>query len=284
MFDRIREDIATAKGTDPAAPTTATVFFCYSGLHALWGHRWEHWLWNHHRHGYARWHSGMTRHFTGVEIHPAAQIGHRVFIDHGMGVVIGETAIIGDDCTLYQGCTLGGTGKETGKRHPTLGNNVVVGVGAAVLGSVVIGDNTKIGGGAVVVDDVPSDCTVVGIPGRVVWQGGRRVGYADARTAARQEVLPDPVFALIEQLQQRIDLLDRRVSHLQSCLSTSSRGASPSSQPEPATMSVSQDAMVGNPSLAAQTLFDGNEMRIAIESEEFKKEMYSTDSSTEDSQ
>jgi serine O-acetyltransferase len=278
MFDRIREDIVTAKGTDPAAPTTATVFFCYSGLHALWAHRWEHWLWNHHCHGYARWHSGMARFFTGVEIHPAAQIGHRVFIDHGMGVVIGETTIMGDDCTLYQGCTLGGTGKETGKRHPTLGNNVTVGVGAAVLGSVVIGDNTKIGGGAVVVDDVPADCTVVGIPGRVVWQAGYRVGYADVQAPARHEMLPDPVFALIEQMQQRIDLLDRRVSHLQSCLGRVP--LSPSELESVAAVLV-RDEEGGNPSLAAQVLFDGNEIRIATESEEFAKEMHLGESEDE---
>lgn len=206
----IIEDIAAAKERDPASPSTALILLCYSGLHAIWAHRIEHWEWCHHLRGFARWSSQMTRHFTGVEIHPGACIGRRFFIDHGMGIVIGETTIIGDDCMLYQGVTLGGTGKETGKRHPTLGNGVVVGVGAAVLGNVCIGDNSKIGGGAVVVDDVPANCTVVGIPGHIVMHKGTRVGARDV-AALRHEDLPDPIVDTIEDLQHRIDKLESRL-------------------------------------------------------------------------
>lgn len=215
MFERMKEDIERVKSEDPAAPSSAVVVLCYSGLHALWNHRFEHWLWNKGRHGLARWLSGFTRHFTGVEIHPGAEIGRRVFIDHGMGVVIGETAVVGDGCTLYQGCTLGGTGKETGKRHPTLDEDVIVGCGAKVLGNITVGKGSKIGGGSVVVDDVPPDCTVVGVPGHVVRRAGRRVKPADA--SCRHEDLPDPILSVIEQLKRRIDLLDRRIDMLQ-CL------------------------------------------------------------------
>jgi serine O-acetyltransferase len=211
-IEEMYEDVERAKAEDPAAPSTAVVLTCYSGLHALWNHRVEHWLWEKGAHGIARFMSSVTRHFTGIEIHPGAQIGKRVFIDHGMGVVIGETAIVGNDCTLYQGCTLGGTGKETGKRHPTIGDNVVVGVGASVLGNITVGDDSKIGGGAVVVDDVPPESTVVGIPGRVVRRAGKQVAHGHDR-----EDLPDPIVEHLARIQHRIGMLERRVDMLR-CL------------------------------------------------------------------
>ena len=207
IFDTIAEDIQAVQDRDPAAQSPFIILLTYPGLHARWSHEWEHWLWNQGFHGVARISQNLTRFFTGVEIHPAAQIGRRFFIDHAMGVIIGETSIIGDDCTLYQGVTLGGTGKETGKRHPTLGNNVLVGVGASVLGNVTIGDNSKIVGGAVVVDDVPANCTVVGIPGHVVTRDGVRVERADARSRVHKEDLPDPML-------ERIALLEAQVAQI----------------------------------------------------------------------
>lgn len=208
MLDRIRDDIRAVKERDPAATSTLSVLINYPGLHALWAHRVNHWLWTHGRRGLARWLSQVVRWLTGVEIHPGAQIGVRCFIDHGMGVVIGETTIIGDDVTLYQGVTLGGTGKETGKRHPTIEDCVVIGVGAAVLGNIVVGRGSKIGGGAVVIDDVPPNSTVVGVPGRVVVRAGKRVEAIDLH----HEDLPDPVVEMFRHLSRRIDLLERRLA------------------------------------------------------------------------
>jgi serine O-acetyltransferase len=208
MFRRVREDIECVKERDPAATSTASVLFNYPGLHAIWAHRSTKWLWEHHHHGFARWLSEVARFFTGVEIHPGATIGARFFIDHGMGVVIGETTIVGDDVTIYQGVTLGGTGKETGKRHPTLENCVVVGVGAAVLGNITVGHGSKVGGGAVVIDDVPPNCTVVGVPGRVVMRAGSRVDAIDLH----HEDLPDPVVEMFRCLQRRMDRLEQRVA------------------------------------------------------------------------
>jgi serine O-acetyltransferase len=205
MFDRIREDIQSVKDRDPAATSTLSVLINYPGIHALWGHRVNHWLWCHGRHGFSRWLSQVARFFTGIEIHPGAIIGQRFFIDHGMGVVVGETTVIGDDVTLYQGVTLGGTGKETGKRHPTLENCVVVGVGASVLGNITIGHGSKVGGGAVVIDEVPPNCTVVGVPGRVVMRGGSRVDTVDLH----HEDLPDPVVEMFRCLQRRMDRLEK---------------------------------------------------------------------------
>lgn len=172
IFSTMAEDIRTVQATDPAAPSKFLIWLTYPGLQARWAHVINHWLWKKGLRGLARYLSQCARFWTGVEIHPGAQIGRRFFIDHAMGVIIGETTVIGDDCVLYQNVTLGGTGKETGKRHPTLGNNVMVGVGAAVLGSITIGDNSKIGGGSVVVKDVPPNCTVVGVPGHIVVQDG----------------------------------------------------------------------------------------------------------------
>lgn len=208
MFDRVREDIQAVKERDPAAVTTWSVLLNYPGLHAVWWHRQTNWLWRRGRRGLARWWSQVARWVTGVEIHPGANIGRRFFIDHGMGVVIGETTVIGDDVTLYQGVTLGGTGKERGKRHPTLEDLVVVGVGAAVLGDIVIGRGTRVGGGAVVVNDVPPNCTVVGIPGRVVVREGRRVDSIDLH----HEDLPDPVVEMFRCLQRRLDRLEEQLS------------------------------------------------------------------------
>lgn len=189
----IREDIANVKANDPAAQSAFTIFISYPGLHAKWMHTPEHWLWTHGLRGPARVLSQITRFFTGVEIHPGAQLGRRLFIDHAMGVVIGETTVVGDDCTLYQGVTLGGTGNEDGKRHPTLGNHVVVGTGAKVLGNIQVGDNVRIGGNSVVVKDVPSNSTVVGIPGRVVRRNGCRVMEERYDARSHRESLPDPV-------------------------------------------------------------------------------------------
>jgi serine O-acetyltransferase len=208
MFAELRKDIAAVKERDPAATSTLSVLVNYPGLKAVRAHRRQHWL---HTHGFvllARMLSQWTRHRTGIEIHPAARIGERFFIDHGMGVVIGETTIIGDDVTLYQGVTLGGTGKERGKRHPTLEDCVVVGVGAAILGDITIGRGTRVGGGAVVVNDVPPNCTVVGVPGRIVVREGERVDTIDLH----HEDLPDPVVEMFRCMQRRIDRLDARLA------------------------------------------------------------------------
>ena len=167
MFDRIRADIQAALDRDPAARGRLEVLFCYPGLHAVVLHRVGHWLWQHRLRLMARCMSHTSRFFTGVEIHPAADIGRGLFIDHGMSTVIGETTEIGENCTLYQGVTLGGTGKQTGKRHPTLGDNVVVGVGAIILGSITVGDNALVGAGSVVLKPVAPDTTVVGVPAKM---------------------------------------------------------------------------------------------------------------------
>jgi serine O-acetyltransferase len=208
MFERLRADIQCVKERDPAATSSASVFFNYPGLHAMWAHRVTHRLWQGGHRGLARWLSEVARFYTGVEIHPGAQLGERFFIDHGMGVVIGETTIIGDDVTLYQGVTLGGTGKETGKRHPTLEDCVVVGVGAAVLGNITVGRGSKVGGGAVVIDDVPPNSTVVGVPGRVVVRAGERVEAIDLH----HEDLPDPVVEMFRCLTRRLDRMERRLA------------------------------------------------------------------------
>lgn len=208
MFSRMADDIRTVKERDPAATSTVSVLINYPGLHALWAHRVNHWLWNRGRTVIARLGSQIARWFTGIEIHPGATIGDHFFIDHGMGVVIGETTVIGSDVTLYQGVTLGGTGKESGKRHPTLEDCVVVGVGASVLGDITVGQGSKVGGGAVVIQDVPANCTVVGVPGRVVMRSGERVDAIDLH----HEDLPDPVVEMFRCLQRRIDRLERRTA------------------------------------------------------------------------
>ncbi|MEM8672630.1 MAG: serine O-acetyltransferase [Cyanobacteria bacterium P01_G01_bin.67] len=193
---------------DPAARNWLEVLVCYPGLQALFLHRIAHWLYKIGIPFFPRLISHLARFFTGIEIHPGAQIGQGVFIDHGMGVVIGETAIVGDYSLIYQGVTLGGTGKESGKRHPTLGENVVVGGGAKVLGNIQIGNNVRIGAGSVVLRDVPSNCTVVGIPGRVVYRSGVKVDPLEHGN------LPDSEAAVIRTLVDRIESLEQEVKQL----------------------------------------------------------------------
>ena len=214
MLDQIRADLAIIRERDPAARGWLEMLFCYPGLHAISLHRFSHWLWSSRLplKLLARCISQVGRALTGIEIHPGARIGHSVFIDHGMGVVIGETAEIGHRCLLYQGVTLGGTGKDHGKRHPTLGENVVVGAGAKVLGAITIGPNTRIGAGSVVVRDVEEDSTVVGIPGRVIHQSGVRIN------PLAHSALPDAEANVIRNLMERIDELETTVNALRSCL------------------------------------------------------------------
>jgi serine O-acetyltransferase len=207
MFGVIREQIDTIFRRDPAAKSGLEIFLCYPGFHAVLFHRLAHSLYGAGVPLLPRVISQISRFLTGIEIHPGATIGRRFFIDHGMGVVIGETTEIGDDCLLYQGVTLGGTGNEQGKRHPTLGNHVVVGTGAKVLGSIKIGDYTKIGAGSVVVRSVPDHSTVVGIPGRVVRQRG-------AEGELEHGMLPDPEGQEILDLRQRLADLEKMVQTL----------------------------------------------------------------------
>jgi len=214
MFDHIRADLAIIRERDPAARGWLEIVCCYPGFQAISLHRISHRLWTCRLplKLIARCLSQLSRLLTGIEIHPGARIGHSVFIDHGMGVVIGETAEIGNRCLLYQGVTLGGTGKEHGKRHPTLAENVVVGAGAKVLGAISIGTNTRIGAGSVVVRDVNENCTVVGIPGRVIHQSGVRIN------PLAHSALPDAEANVIRNLMERIDELESTVGNLQRCL------------------------------------------------------------------
>lgn len=197
-LSQIQEDIKTIYKEDPAAKNILEVIFCYSGLHALISHRICHKLYYWNIPFLPRFLAHITRFLTGIEIHPGATFGHRVFIDHGMGIVIGETTIIGDDVLIYQGVTLGGTGKEKGKRHPTIENNVVIGAGAKILGNITIGENSRIGAGSVVVDNVPQYSTVVGIPGRVV----KRVNEVNGELHHNR--IPDPISCEIRRLTYEI--------------------------------------------------------------------------------
>ena len=201
--------LAAYQRRDPAARSKLEIFLLYSGVHAVIYHRIAHWLYLHHRYFLARWISQHARKKTGIEIHPGATIGHRLVIDHGMGIVIGETAEIGDDCLLYQGVTLGGTGKDKGKRHPTLGNNVLVGSGAKVLGPFTVGDNARIAAGAVVLSEVPANATAVGVPARIVRMAGKPVYYADD---VDQIHLEDPVHQELNSLAERIGELERQLN------------------------------------------------------------------------
>ncbi len=205
MWKLLRSDIQTVIDNDPAARNVLEVILTYAGLHAIWAHRLAHWFFRHKWYTIARVISQTSRFMTGIEIHPGARIGNRLFIDHGMGVVIGETCEIGDDVILYQGVTLGGTGKEKGKRHPTIGNNVVISSGAKVLGSFTVGDGAIVGANAVVLREVPPNCTVVGIPGRIVKQDGVRLNRLDHGD------LPDPVIDMFRQYQQQIDDLHQQL-------------------------------------------------------------------------
>lgn len=209
MWRYIREDIKTTLEKDPAANGFWEVFFTYPGLHAIWYYRAAHFFWTHNARLLGRMISTFARFLTGIEIHPGAKIGRRVFIDHGLGVVIGETCEIGDDVTIYQGVTLGGTGKEKGKRHPTIGNHVLLATGAKVLGSMKIGDYSKVGAGSVVLHEVPPHSTVVGIPGRVVIRNGLRV-----TDDLDQVNLPDPMADMIRSMQQQIDSLKSEIEML----------------------------------------------------------------------
>jgi len=212
VFNTLLADFRIIFERDPAARNWLEVLTCYPGFHALVFHRIAHSLYSQKVPFLPRLISHISRFLTGIEIHPGAVIGHSVFIDHGMGVVIGETAIIGNYCLIYQGVTLGGTGKETGKRHPTLGENVVVGGGAKVLGNINIGNNVRIGASSVILRDVPSSCTVVGIPGRVVYRSGVKVNPLEHGS------LPDSEAAVIRALVDRIDSLEQQVESLQSKL------------------------------------------------------------------
>ena len=209
MFSSIHRDIASVFDRDPAAKSTLEVLLCYSGLHALWFHRINHWLWNHRLPLLARFLSQVARLLTGIEIHPAAQIGRGLFIDHGMGVVIGETSVIGNDVTLYQGVTLGGTGKEKGKRHPTIGDGVVIGAGARVLGDIRIGDHSRIGAGSVVLRDVPDHSTIVGVPGHIILRHGKRVVITDPKQ------ISDPLSQALASVASQVKDLKHRVQKLE---------------------------------------------------------------------
>src|SRR6202140_2027501 len=209
MLSLIREDVATVMEHDPAAKSRLEVFLCYSGLHAGWFYRINHWLWNRHFFLLGRLLSQFARFLTGIEIHPGAKIGRRLFIDHGVGVVIGATAIVGDDVTLYQGVTLGGTGKEHGKRHPTIEDNVVVGGGAKILGNITVGRNCRIGAGSGVRRNVPEDSTVVGVPGHIIFREGKRVVITDPKQ------INDPLSEALAAVATEVNKLRERVQQLE---------------------------------------------------------------------
>lgn len=210
MFKHLQREVKAVFERDPAAKSLLEVLLCYPGLHAILAYRLAHWFYRHKRFVIARFISQVARFLTGIEIHPGAKIGEGLFIDHGSGVVIGETAEIGDNVTLFQGVTLGGTGKEKGKRHPTIGNNVMISTGAKILGSFMVGDNAKIGAGAVVLHPVPPNCTVVGVPGRVIIQDGVRVGHE-----LDHDDIPDPVAKMFECLQHKIIELENRLVEME---------------------------------------------------------------------
>lgn len=222
MLDRLREDIDCVFARDPAARNRFEVATTYPGLHALWLHRLAHWLWGRRLRWPARVVSYLSRFLTGIEIHPGAQIGRRFFIDHGMGVVIGETAEIGDDCTLYHGVTLGGTTWEKGKRHPTLEDDVVVGAGAKILGPITMGKGARVGSNSVVVKDVPTGSTVVGIPGRVVGADAERRRETAARIGfaayGLRGDLPDPVGRSLDSVLDHVEAIEERMAKLMATL------------------------------------------------------------------
>ena len=206
MFKRIRSDVKAVLDRDPAARSFWEVYFLYSGVRAIRSYRKAHWFYNKKMYFIARYISQRARKKTGIEIHPAAVIGDGVFIDHGMGVVIGETTVIGDNCTIYQGVTLGGTGKDKGKRHPTIGNNVVIGSGAKVLGPFKVGDNSKIAANAVVLSEIPDNCTVVGVPGRIIKKNNVKINVV---ADLDQVHIPDPISMELCKLNVRLDKLEK---------------------------------------------------------------------------
>jgi serine O-acetyltransferase len=207
LFAGMREDVANVMQHDPAAKSRLEIVLCYAGLHAVWLYRINHWLWGRGLLLLARLSSQYARFLTGIEIHPAAEIGRRLFIDHGLGVVIGETAIVGDDVLLYQGVTLGGTGKEQGKRHPTLEDSVVVGSGAKILGNITVGKNCRIGAGSVVLRNVPADSTVVGVPGHIIFREGKRVVITDPKQI--NDPLSEALAALINEVHKLRDRVEQ---------------------------------------------------------------------------
>jgi len=209
LLSLIREDVANVMESDPAAKSRVEVLLCYAGLHAVWFYSVNHWLWNHGLGLAARWLSQFARFLTGIEIHPGAKIGRRLFIDHGMGVVIGETTTVGDDVTLYQGVTLGGTGKELGKRHPTIEDGVVVGGGAKILGNITIGKNCRIGAGSVVLRNVPENSTVVGVPAHIIFREGKRVVITDPKQ------INDPLSEALASVASEVHSLRERVRQLE---------------------------------------------------------------------
>ncbi|HZK42998.1 MAG TPA: serine O-acetyltransferase [Syntrophomonadaceae bacterium] len=211
MFKGLKREIQVVFDRDPAARSVIEVLLCYPGFHAILHHRIAHFLYQHKWFLLARFISHINRFLTGIEIHPGATIGKALFIDHGSGIVIGETAEIGDNVTLYQGVTLGGTGKEKGKRHPTIGNNVTISAGAKVLGSFSVGDNVKIGAGSVVLNSVPPSCTVVGVPGRIVIQDGAKVENSKIEVDLEHHMLPDPIADTLVALQNKITDLEKRL-------------------------------------------------------------------------
>jgi serine O-acetyltransferase len=208
LINILRRDVSAVLERDPAARNALEVVLLYPGLHALWGYRLSHWLWSHHFKLPGRWVSQWTRNLTGIEIHPGATIGGGLFIDHGMGVVIGETAEIGEDVTLYHGVTLGGTSLNHGKRHPTLGDRVVIGAGAKVLGAITIGEDTRIGANAVVVRSMPSNSVVVGIPGQVVKRS--HIHHTGDAPDLNHAALPDILGVAVKQLMERVERLEKQ--------------------------------------------------------------------------
>ncbi|MEN6347848.1 MAG: serine O-acetyltransferase [Syntrophomonas sp.] len=215
MFSTLKRDIGTIFERDPAARSIIEVILCYPGLHAIINHRIAHFFYKKKMFFLARLVSHTSRFFTGIEIHPGAVIGKGFFIDHGSGIVIGETTEIGDNVTLYQGVTLGGTGKEKGKRHPTIGNNVTISVGAKVLGAITVGDNVKIGGGSVVLKAVPDNCTVIGVPGRIVVRDGAKVINGKIEVDLEHHLLPDPIADTLTAMQARINDLEKRLAQFE---------------------------------------------------------------------
>ncbi len=217
MYETLRRDIRAVFERDPAARSFPEVLFCYPGLHAVWIHRLAHWCWTHRLKFLGRFLSHVSRFLTGIEIHPGARLGPGLFIDHGMGVVIGETAEVGENVTIYQGVTLGGTSLEKVKRHPTIGNNVVIGSGAKVLGPFTVGENSRIGSGSVVVKEVPPNSVVVGVPGRVTHRDGRKV---EQKIDLNMTDLPDPVARALQSLMDRVAELERTIEELRRLLAT----------------------------------------------------------------
>jgi len=207
LIRNISEHVTSIMERDPAPRSRLEVLLCYPGLHAVWMHRFTHWLYGLRLYLLARLISQWVRWMTGVEIHPGAQIGKRLFIDHGMGVVIGETAIVGDDVTIYQGVTLGGTGKDKGKRHPTILSQVVIGTGAQVLGNITVGVNSRVGAASVVIDDVPDNSTIVGVPGHIIFRNGKRVVITNPRD------IRDPLSDALHEVLQRVEQLEEKVKN-----------------------------------------------------------------------